>query len=120
MAYNKRLSGRYYEHKAEQFLKSQGLTLVRRNYYCRFGEIDLIMRDGETLVFVEVRRRKTEHFGKAVATIAYPKQARLMRTARHYLLYTGLNDSSPCRFDAIGITGPGWRLTFDWVRNAFP
>lgn len=119
MGYGKRLSGCYYERRAERFLRSKGLTLLRRNYHCRFGEIDLIMRDGEVIVFVEVRRRQSESFGKAVATIARPKQLRLMRTARHYLLCTGLNDSTPCRFDAVGISGPGRHLHFDWIPNAF-
>lgn len=83
---------------------------------CRFGEIDLIMRDGATLVFIEVRMRTHEMFGGAVASITSSKQARLLRTARHYL--SKLNDEPSCRFDALLLSGTNGQ-EIEWIKNAF-
>jgi len=87
------------ERIAEGFLVKQRMQLVARNYRCRFGEIDLIMRDGEVLVFVEVRMRASKAFGGAGASIHVAKQRRLIAAAQHYL--AGLRQTPPCRFDAI-------------------
>ncbi|MEQ1518096.1 MAG: YraN family protein [Usitatibacteraceae bacterium] len=108
------------EKLAETYLTKQGLTLVERNYRCRYGEIDLIMREGETLVFVEVRLRKPlrgqADFGGALASITGSKQAKLIATAQHYL--TGLKQMPPCRFDAVLLNG--LRVTdVEWLKNAF-
>lgn len=103
------------ESLAAAFLQAQGLTITKRNYRCRFGEIDLVARDGKTLVFVEVRRRKSDDFGGAAESITAVKRARLIRTARHYLARSrGL---PPCRFDAVLIRGESPQI--EWVRNAF-
>jgi putative endonuclease len=95
-------------------LQQHGLKLIARNYRCRFGEIDLLMQDGETLVFVEVRMRSSTDFGGAAASIDARKQAKLIRTAQHYL--ATLARVPPCRFDAV-LSGSSDNL--EWVKNAF-
>ncbi len=101
------------EQQAAQYLQRQGLEPVARNYRCRFGEIDLIMRDGATLVFVEVRLRRSAGFGGAAASIDARKQQRIIRTAQQYL--AGLAHTPPCRFDAVLLDDNGMQ----WLRNAF-
>ena len=101
---------------AERFLLQRHLVLVQRNYRCRFGEIDLIMRNGETLVFVEVRLRSSSAFGGAAASVTSFKQAKLLRAARHYL--TRLKTTPSCRFDVVllsGYNGEG----IEWIKDAF-
>lgn len=96
------------------FLQHQGLRLVKRNYRCRRGEIDLIMLDSDTLVFVEVRYRQSSGFGTAAETVGARKQARLSAAASHYLSHCALQP--PCRFDVIGIDG---NQQIEWIKNAF-
>ena len=84
---------------AAQYLAARGLTIVARNVKSRFGEIDLVARDGPTLVFVEVRLRRSSAFGAAAASITPAKRARLVAAARIYL--ARLRDEPPCRFDAV-------------------
>lgn len=100
---------------AAAFLRAQGLSVAERNYRCRFGEIDIVARDGKTLVFVEVRQRRSEDFGGAAGSITAAKRARIIAAARHYLARS--RSSPPCRFDAILIRGEPPRI--EWVRNAF-
>lgn len=84
---------------AAEFLQARGLTIAARNYRCRGGEIDLVARDGETLIFVEVRLRSDAAFGGAAESITAAKRRRLAFAAAHYL--SRLNREPPCRFDAI-------------------
>lgn len=100
---------------AEKYLIKQGLTLVVRNYRCRMGEIDLIMRDQDTLVFVEVRSRTSTRFGGALASIDVRKQHKLIVTAQLYLVQ--LHPTPPCRFDVVLIEGTTQHP--QWMRNAF-
>ncbi len=102
------------EQVAAQFLQRHGLTLMQTNYRCRFGEIDLILRDGQTLVFAEVRQRSSGDFGGAAASIDSHKQQRLILTAQHYL--ASLSRLPPCRFDALLLDAAG---DIEWVKNAF-
>ena len=103
--------GRVWEQRALTYLKLRGLTLVTINYTCRGGEIDLIMRDRDTLVFVEVRQRDGNGYGGAAASISPAKIRRLVRAAQTYLLrYTRL---PPCRFDVLAVDGD----KIDWLRN---
>lgn len=104
------------EQVAASYLQRQRLILVTQNYRCRFGEIDLIMRDGTTLVFIEVRMRSHEIFGGAAASITLSKQAKLLRTARYYL--AELNSEPPCRFDALLLSGANGQ-EIEWIKNAF-
>ncbi len=99
---------------AAQFLQRHGLKLVESNYRCRHGEIDLILRDGTTLVFAEVRLRSRSDYGGAAASIDGRKQYRLVLTAQHYL--ASLPSTPPCRFDAVLLDGAG---NVEWLKNAF-
>ena len=103
------------EQIAATYLQQQGLALITSNYHCRFGEIDLIMRDGKTLVFVEVRMRSNANFGGAGMSITSSKQHKLARAAEHYLQQHG---SAACRFDAVLMSKPSAE-NIEWVRNAF-
>lgn len=106
--------GREAEAFAAAYLQQHGLRIVNKNWRCRFGEIDLVARDGDCLVFVEVRARSSRNFGGAAESIDAAKRSRLIAAANLYLARIGL--ATPCRFDAvlIGATGAP-----QWVRNAF-
>jgi putative endonuclease len=110
------LNGSEAERYAETFLRHHNLVLLQRNYRCRSGEIDLIMRDGTTLVFVEVRMRSSAAFGGAAASITWVKQRKLLRAARHYL--ASLKSEPACRFDAVLLSGRDGKEV-EWIRNAF-
>ena len=110
---DRKTQGRRAEQQACEFLQQQGLILIETNYRSRYGEIDLVMRDGQQVVFVEVRYRGSSAFGGPVVSIDRRKQAKLIATASHYLLSKQqLNDA---RFDIVGIT-KGNRI--DWISNA--
>lgn len=102
------------ERLAERFLTQRGLELRARNHRCRFGEIDLVMTDGDTLVFVEVRYRKSARFGSAAETVDARKRQRLVKAARHYLQRNPT--MLPCRFDVVAIDGPDH---INWIPHAF-
>ena len=106
-------NGALAEQHAARYLQQQGLKPVAQNYRSRFGEIDLIMQDGATLVFVEVRLRRSADFGGAAASIDARKQQRIIRTAQQYL--AGLAHIPPCRFDVVLMDDSG----VQWLRNAF-
>jgi len=107
------------EARAEAFLEAQGLTTIDRNYSCRFGEVDLIMRDGEALVFVEVRGRSSERFGKAIESVTVQKQRRIIATAAHYLQRQPGSANKPCRFDVVGVLTCIEPPSIEWIRSAF-
>ena len=97
------------EARALAWLTAQGLHCLAQNYACRFGEIDLIMQHGETLVFVEVRHRRHSRFGTAAESITPRKCQKLLLTAEHYL--QSLTALPVCRFDAVLLDGnrdPEW------------
>lgn len=104
------------EHTAEAYLKKQGLSLLEKNFSCRFGEIDLVMRDGKTLVFVEVRLRTNAKFGSAAQSINHAKQEKLIRTAQFYLQQKDL--ALACRFDVVLFSDTQMQA-IEWIRNAF-
>ncbi|MDN4056802.1 YraN family protein [Massilia sp. YIM B02769] len=108
----KQTQGRDWEQTALRYLKRQGLSFIEANFTCKGGEIDLIMRDGDTIVFVEVRQRADSKHGGAAASITPAKIRRLVRAAQVYLLR--FPRLPPCRFDVIAIDGE--ELT--WLRNA--
>jgi putative endonuclease len=107
-------TGQFYEQQALMYLQQQGLTLVQQNYSCRFGEIDLVMREQQTLVFVEVKFRRSNHFGGAAAAVTLAKQQKLTRTALFYLQAVG---QQHCRFDVVAITEQPAEIS--WIKNAF-
>jgi putative endonuclease len=104
------------EQWAAQHLQQQGLKPIAQNYRGRFGEIDLIMQDGPSLVFIEVRLRRNPDFGGAAASIDSRKQQRIIRTAQQYL--AGLNHIPPCRFDVV-LMDDAQGHNVQWLRNAF-
>jgi putative endonuclease len=103
------------EERARRHLEAQGLRTVARNVRSRFGEIDLIMRQGATLLFVEVRYRRSSRFGGAVASVDVRKQSKLIATAQHYLQQHP--HDGPCRFDVVAIGGDTNEV--EWLQNAF-
>ncbi|CDG86069.1 YraN family protein [Janthinobacterium agaricidamnosum] len=108
----KQRQGRLAEDQALDYLARHGLILVQRNFSCKGGEIDLIMRQREVLVFVEVRQRAGKEYGGAAASITPAKQRRLIRAAQFYLLR--LKQLPPCRFDVIAIDAG----QLSWLRHA--
>ena len=107
-------AGQRGEALAARFLEQRGLTVIARNHRCRGGEIDLICRDGKTLVFVEVRLRRSGGFGGAAASITPAKQRRIVLAARHYLATTGKHGLDG-RFDCVLLDGEN----IEWIRDAF-
>jgi putative endonuclease len=100
------------EDAALAHLRKQGLQLVERNFRCRGGEIDLVMRDGATVVFVEVRARASDSHGGAAASVTPAKQRRLILAAQTWL--QAQPDTPPCRFDVVTLDGG----RMQWLRNA--
>ncbi|MFT4764835.1 MAG: putative endonuclease [Oleispira sp.] len=113
---DKRIKGDDKERLAEDYLTAKGFALIERNFLCKSGEIDLIMKDQEYLVFIEVRYRENKEFGGALASITAGKQKKLRRAAEYYLLKNFGNTPPPCRFDVVGIEGQDEIM---WVKNAF-
>jgi putative endonuclease len=99
---------------AAQHLTQKGLALLEQNYHSRFGEIDLIMRDQHTLVFIEVRQRSSNRFGDALESVDQRKQQKIILTAQHYLSMHP--DESPCRFDVVALDKDH---QIQWVKDAF-
>jgi putative endonuclease len=116
---NARRTGALWEHAALAHLAARGLTLVERNFTCRFGEIDLIVRDGSTLVFVEVRYRGDEKRGGGTLSVGAGKRARLVRAALLFLQAHPRWSDQPCRFDVVGCSGTSDAPVFDWIPAAF-
>ncbi len=128
-ARHKRQFGERQEQAVADYLGNRGLELVAQNYQCKMGEIDLIMRDQETLVFIEVRFRRSQRFGTAVESVNLRKQNKIIRCARYFLLAHKLSEKIPCRFDVIGLF-PRTKQTYssvvlagdlqiEWVKGAF-
>jgi putative endonuclease len=107
--------GQQAESLACQYLEKKGLTLLSRNYRCATGEIDLVMRDTSTVIFVEVRKRSSDHFATPVESVNLTKQRKLAKTACHYLLKHRWFDKVDCRFDIIGISND----QIEWIQDAF-
>lgn len=111
---NRKRRGEHAEDAARQFLEQQQLVFIERNFHSRFGEIDLVMNDNQTLVFVEVRMRSSDKFGGALASVDYRKQQKLLKTGAYYL--QSKNKDCYCRFDVIAINGEG---DVEWIKSAF-
>ena len=117
---NRRQTGFAQEANAAQYLSQRGLLLIESNFSCRLGEIDLIMKDGDTLVFVEVRYRTRADFMDPVTSVDHRKQKKLLRSAATYLKYHGLTDRIPCRIDVLGInqSNVNGETEFKWIKDA--
>lgn len=114
-----RAVGAAFESRAQRELEQAGLRLLVRNYTTRHGELDLVMRDGETVVFVEVRQRGGRRHGGAAASVTRSKREKLMRTASLWLAANPQHAHRPCRFDVVSYDGRGESATVHWLRGAF-
>ena len=105
---------------AKQYLLRQGLIFIDNNVHCRQGEIDLIMKDGPTFVFVEVKYRKNNHFGGAISAVSQLKQQKIKHCVAFFLHKANLNEyNTPCRFDVIALEGNIQQPQVTWLKNAF-
>ncbi|MGH8112163.1 MAG: YraN family protein [Rhodanobacteraceae bacterium] len=111
--------GARFEQLALAHLERAGLKLVARNFRTRFGELDLILRDGPTLVFAEVRYRHDARFGGGAASVGPGKREKLVRAAEGFLQAHPRLASLPCRFDVIAFDGNASAPACDWRRAAF-
>lgn len=111
--------GGQWEKLAESFLHKRGLKTLERNYNCRLGEIDLVMLDGQTLVFTEVRYRRSDRYGSGAESVTYAKQRRIIRAAQKFLQFQPHNPLQTCRFDVISIGDKEGQTLINWIRNAF-
>ena len=114
-----RQRGSHWEQVAESFLNKRGLQTRERNYQARFGEIDLIMLDGDTLVFAEVRYRERNSHGSGADSVTWTKQRRIISAAGRFLQCHPEDSFRPCRFDVISIGRENGRTLLNWIRNAF-
>lgn len=105
------------ENWAQTYLETQGLTLIARNYQCFLGELDLIMRDQNTCVFVEVRARRHQTHDNIMASITDIKQARLLRAATAFLQQHAHKVPRDCRFDIITIVSTNHSLHLEWSKD---
>lgn len=114
--------GQAAEDLACRYLQDQGLHLIERNYRCKRGEIDLVMRDTSSVVFVEVRYRRNHRFGSGAESVDRHKQAKLTATALHYLQSNKAAAKSPARFDVVSVSVQGksaHTAEIQWIKNAF-
>ncbi|SDS30970.1 putative endonuclease [Halopseudomonas sabulinigri] len=116
----KQRTGNQAEALAEQIMCRAGLSCLARNYRCKQGELDLVMRDGDTVVFVEVRYRRHNRWGGAAESVNQAKQQRVILAAQHFLLHHPKLANRPCRFDVIAAEGnPADPAAYNWIREAF-
>ncbi|MBP5266387.1 MAG: YraN family protein [Lachnospiraceae bacterium] len=113
---NLRKKGGDYEARAAKYLSAQGYQIIERNFHCKMGEIDLIARDAEYLVFVEVKYRTTAAKGMPAEAVGFAKQRKICSAASYYLMKHGYLENVSVRFDVIAILGEDITL----YRNAFP
>ncbi|MFV9998381.1 MAG: YraN family protein [Arsenophonus endosymbiont of Dermacentor nuttalli] len=110
------IQGRHFEYKVKQFLQQHGLQFISRNVRFPVGEINLIMKDQATWVFVEVRFRRHDNFGNALMSVTLSKRKKLLAAAKLWLLKHNENiETALCRFDIFAITDN----QFEWLPNAF-
>lgn len=104
MSENTRELGKQHEIRAAEFLKEKGYEILEMNFRCRMGEIDIIAKDGDVLVFAEVKFRQSFTSGDPLESVDIKKQRTISKVALVYLLQKGLSQNTPCRFDVIGVT----------------
>lgn len=112
---NRRKEGAYYENLVAEYLKTQGYEILEKNYRCRIGEIDLIAKEGETLVFVEVKYRRDDKMGNPKEAVNRKKQKKISMAASYYLMRECGRMDIPCRFDVAAVLGE----QIEVVKNAF-
>lgn len=109
--------GREAENAALEYLRKQGLILIKRNYRCRLGEIDLVMSDDKFLVFIEVRYRKSEKFGSSAESVNKHKQNKIIKTTLFFLKEFRVNQ--PVRFDVVAMSPDVCSYKINWIKDAF-
>ena len=112
---NTRKTGQHYEERAAAYLQERGYKIVGQNYRCRYGEIDIIAYHQGYLVFIEVKYRKNEGSGHAVAAVDFKKQKKISGVARWYMMEKRFGEQTKCRFDVIGIGAKNISI----IENAF-
>lgn len=111
--------GQQAEAFAKAYLLKQGLKFIQANFHCKLGEIDLIMSDQDSLVFIEVKARKTHLFGSGLEAVNSSKQQKLIKASQVYLQQQHLLEH-PCRFDVISIRSHDGQMSLEqWLKNAF-
>mgnify|MGYP003461624811 FL=1 len=115
----KQQQGQLAEICALGFLQNKGLRLIERNAQYTVGELDIVMHDADTLVFVEVRQRKSNLFGGAAQSIDRRKMKKCALAAQCWLKQNPHFAKMPCRFDAVLLTGTENNWSIDWIENAF-
>ena len=113
--YNKRTVGKQKEKEACAYLEKHGYQIICSNFRCKFGEVDIIAKEGEYLVFIEVKYRKNAKNGMPQEAVNFPKQKRITITAKYYLCQNGLGDNTPCRFDVVEVLDKEIKV----IKNAF-
>ena len=121
-----RKKGYYVEKIVTTFLIKQGLEEICCNYSCKSGEIDLILKDQDTLVFTEIRYRNSTSFGSSIETVSTNKQKKIIRTAEHFLQANPWSKNYYCRFDVVGASPSILKkdisydeLELNWIKDAF-
>lgn len=121
-----REKGYQVEELVKAYLIKQGLKEICSNYSCKVGEIDLVLKHHNTLVFTEIRYRKNAHFGSGIETVSMAKQKKLIITAEHFLQHHAWSKKLYCRFDVVGATLAAQNeehcyngLKINWIQNAF-
>ncbi len=112
---NKRQVGTEHEMQVAETLRQNGWQILAQNFRCRFGEIDLIAKEGNTICFLEVKYRQADQFGDPAQAVDHRKQKRISNAASYYLYSKHIPSDTPCRFDVAAVTPSGIRL----IRNAF-
>lgn len=112
---NKRAAGAKGERAAGAFLERQGYEILAYNFRCRMGEIDIVARDGNYLVFVEVKYRKSEKWGSPFEAVDRRKQRIISKVAAYYCYKNGCGETTPCRFDVAAVLGDEIQV----IKNAF-
>lgn len=112
-------NGKHAEESAYHFLENEGLKLIQKNYHTPYGEIDIIMQDKESLVFVEVRFRKSTRFGTPAETVGLQKQRKIRASAAYFLQQHQKLSNFPCRFDIVALIENPETGTISWIQNAF-
>ncbi len=112
-------AGAAIESAAATWLQQHGLVVIERNFRCKGGEIDLIMRDRDALIFVEVRLRNRDDFGSAAESVTTAKQHRVIHAAQYYLATHPSHRDAACRFDVLAAKRVDGAIVWEWVQDAF-
>jgi len=112
--------GKQAEQYACQFILAQGLQIIAQNWYCRQGEIDIIARDDDTVIFIEVRYRKRAEYGNGAESVHYYKRKRIISCARHYIHTHPATEKCMIRFDVFSMSKDSdGQFNSHWIQDAF-